>query len=168
MMKQDKIPHVYRQTGAYARAHNELDQFRNSNIQNALCCEAIEQAISNGFDGFRLNPEVVTPVINTFGVDRVQYVLANTVQLKMYDGRFSEGNKQWANTIQIVDDNGAAFDRRLHFAINSHPVVLDGFISLARKEIQERIKPSVLDRLKAKKPKKEVAEKKVRTQKDAR
>jgi len=147
-MKQDNITPVYMHTAAYAREHGELDLFRNSNIQNALCCEAIEKAISTHFDGFRLDPNVVNPVFDSFGTERVQYVLANTVQLKKWDGRFSPANKEWADTIPIVEDNANGIDRRLHFVINSHPAVLDGFVQLARKAIQELERPSVLQKLK--------------------
>ena len=32
------------------------------------------------------------PIIEIFGINRTMYVLANTLQLKQYDGRFSRGN----------------------------------------------------------------------------
>lgn len=38
-------------------------------------------------------------VIETYGLDRVMLVLANTVQLQDWDGRYSPRNKEWAKTI---------------------------------------------------------------------
>ena len=38
-------------------------------------------------------------VIETYGIDRVMFVLANTVQLQDWDGRYSPRNKAWAKTI---------------------------------------------------------------------
>jgi hypothetical protein len=64
----------------------------------------------------------------------VQYVLANTVQEKNYDGRFSLDNKSWANEIQIVESE----EERNHFVVDSHPAVLDGFIHMIRKKENEK------------------------------
>ena len=40
-------------------------------------------------------------MIEQFGYTRALYVLANTVQQKDWDGRFSSANKTWAKTVDI-------------------------------------------------------------------
>ena len=57
------------------------------------------------------------------------YVLANTVQINSGDGRYSPSNKEWANQVYINNENK---DRRM-FVINSHPAIVDGFVSAYRK-----------------------------------
>ena len=91
------------------------------------------------------------------GMERVALVLANTVQLQDWDGRYSRRNKEWAKT--IPNDNPETV--RCGYALNSHPAVLDGFIDLVREEQQhsrtqreklEPSRPSVRDKLKQELP----------------
>jgi hypothetical protein len=71
-------------------------------------------------------------------------VLANTVRLSEWDGRYSQSTKDWAKGVELpeVRDN-----RDYHSS--AHPALLDGYIRLARKEMDsnER-KPSIIDALK--------------------
>ncbi len=141
---------VYRQTGMYAREHDELDQFRQSNVANIACRAAIEEAISKNFDGMHLKNEPEKEVLDVFGKERVEHVLANTIQQKEWDGRFSRSNKEWASAFDIPADVVMGRDRRLQFIVNSHPAVLDGFISQTRKVIHEKERPSVRGQLQKK------------------
>ena len=153
MENMTQIP-VYRQTGMHAREHGELDQFRQSNVANIACRAAIEKAIAENFDGMRLRADAAAQVLSEFGAERVQFVLANTVQQKSWDGRFSRENKAWAATFAIEPDVVMGMDRRLQFIVNSHPAVLDGFITMTRKAALESERPSVLESLKKKAPQK--------------
>ena len=146
-MEQMKQIPVYRQTGMYAREHGELDQFRQSNVANIACRAAIEKAVAESFDGMRLRSDAVEPVLSEFGSERVLFVLANTVQHKDWDGRFSRENKSWAAAFPIEPDVVMGMDRRLQFIVNSHPAVLDGFIRLSREEAQNQQRRSVRDQL---------------------
>ena len=81
-----------------------------------------------------------------YGPERVSLVLAATVQVKSWDGRFSSANKDWAFTFdfpEAKDDLG--FDRRDNYAVTSHPAILDGFINLARQKIRELEQPADKD-----------------------
>ena len=151
MENMKQIP-VYRQTGMYAKEHGELDQFRQSNVANIACRAAIEKAIAENFDGMRLRTDAAAQVLGEFGAERVQFVLANTVQQKSWDGRFSRENKAWAAAFPIEPDVVMGMDRRVQFVVNSHPAVLDGFITMTRKAVLESERPSVLESLKKKAP----------------
>ena len=146
-MEQMKQIPVYRQTGMYAREHGELEQFRQSNVANIACRAAIEKAIAENFDGMRLRADAAEPVLSEFGSERVLFVLANTVQHKDWDGRFSRENKAWAAAFSIEPDVIMGMDRRLQFIVNSHPAVLDGFIRMAREAAQNQQRSSVRDQL---------------------
>lgn len=145
-----KVP-IYRNTGEYAREHGELELFRASNRANLECRAAIEEAIGKNFDGMYLQKGAARPVIQEFGAERVLYVLANTVQRKDWDGRFSRDNKQWAQTVIIPADVVMGTDRRIFCVVESHPAVLDGFIHMAREEVKamqkEAAKESVHEKL---------------------
>ena len=146
-MEQMKQIPVYRQTGMYAREHGELEQFRQSNVANIACRAAIEKAITENFDGMRLRADAAEPVLSEFGSERVLFVLANTVQHKDWDGRFSRENKAWAAAFSIEPDVVMGMDRRVQFIVNSHPAVLDGFICMAREAAQNQQRRSVRDQL---------------------
>ena len=146
-MEQMKQIPVYMQTGMYAREHGELDQFRQSNVANIACRAAIEKAIAENFDGMRLRSDAAELVLSEFGAERVLFVLANTVQHKDWDGRFSRENKAWAAAFSIEPDVVMGMDRRQQFIVNSHPAVLDGFIRMAREAAQNQQHRSVRDQL---------------------
>lgn len=146
-MEQMKQIPVYRQTGMYAREHGELEQFRQSNVANIACRAAIEKAIAENFDGMRLRADAAEPVLREFGSERVLFVLANTVQHKDWDGRFSHENKAWVAAFVIEPDEVMGMDRRLQFIVNSHPAVLDGFIRMVREVAQNQQCRSVRNQL---------------------
>ena len=60
------------------------------------------------------------------------YILANTVQTQGGDGRVSQANKQWAQTVPVVFERGK---RDMSYLITrTHPGVLNMFVSQARHE----------------------------------
>lgn len=129
---------IYHESGSHARKFGELEQFKASHWANIDCKKDIEKAISSHFDGFRLDRKCIDEVMEKYGPERVGLVLAATVQVKSWDGRFSSANKDWAFTFdfpEAKDDLG--FDRRDNYAVTSHPAILDGFINLARQKIRE-------------------------------
>ena len=97
------------------------------------CGLDIEKGISTHFDGMHLNTDFIANLYALYGEERMNYVLANTVQMSESDGRYSPGNKAWAKEINI---NNAEDDRRT-FYVNSHQAVLDGFITAYRKYVKE-------------------------------
>ena len=121
---------VYPHSAAYAREHGELEQYRASNNVNLQCKESIEAAVREYFDGMYLSHDAAKGVIETYGMERVALVLANTVQLQDWDGRYSPRNKEWAKTIPNYNSDTV----RCGYALNSHPAVLNGFIDLVREE----------------------------------
>ena len=141
---------LYQQSGEYAREHGELDAFRASRKANEACKEAIEAAIRDGFDGMHLRADV-KGVLAEFGPERVSYVLAATIQSKDWDERFSRDNKAWAATVPMMETE----DRRFSYVVNSHSTLLNGFVNMARKEMdamreQTEQKPSIKAQLAAK------------------
>lgn len=125
--------YVYPYSFQFAKGNQELDLYKESHKANVDCKNAIEKAISENFDGLRLEKNTAEQVISQFGYDRVNFVLANSVQEKSHDGRFSRENKEWANHFFILPDKIQGFDKRLEYAVDSHPAVLDGFINQARR-----------------------------------
>ena len=122
---------MYPYTAKEARERGELELWRANFRTNCACAGAIELAIRKGFDGMHLWTDCAKSVIDQYGYKRVGFVLANTLQEQSYDGRYHENNKKWSRTIFIPEDGG----HRHTFLINSHPAVLDGFVSEYRAEL---------------------------------
>lgn len=143
---------LYPHPANYAREHGELEQYRASKKANVACKEAIEAAIREHYHDSCLGSQAAARVIGAFGLDRTLYVLANTVQQKDWDERFSPANRQWAKTIAIPPNPDAwGNDRNSQFVVDSHSGLTDLFLSAVRREYcqaQEKThKPSVLAKL---------------------
>ena len=77
-------------------------------------------------------------------------ILAITVCQADWDRRYSPDNRAWANAMSIPANPDAwGTDRNCYLAVNSHPGLVDLFLSQTRKAYaQERQKTSVRDKLK--------------------
>lgn len=122
---------VYPYSQTEAKRLGEEALWRESFRANIACKEAIEQVIRENFDGMHLHEDCVDAVIECFGYKRTTYVLANTLKEKDFDGRFHEHNKEWSRQLYIPPDKNHNYS----FAVESHPAVLDGFISLYRQRL---------------------------------
>lgn len=115
---------VYKHNARYASVHGELALFKQSANLNRDCVGTLEAAIYYGFDGVRIDAEKIHEVIDTFGKERVEFIVANTIVNKMYDGRVSVANKAWAAGIVSV-----AYDQ---WRLNTHPYKLDLVADIVR------------------------------------
>ena len=82
--------------------------------------------------------------------DRAFHILAITVCQADWDRRYSPDNRAWANAMSIPANPDAwGTDRNCYLAVNSHPGLVDLFLSQTRKAYaQEQQKTSVRDMLK--------------------
>ena len=139
---------VYRENFDYARECREVETYRISLQANIACKEAIEQAISQSYDGRRLAEGTAAKVMKQFGAERVLYVLANTIQQKEWDGRFTYPNKEWAKMVSIPPNmDSFGMDRNYAIAVSSHPGLIDLFVTQARKEMERQPRTSVREQL---------------------
>lgn len=151
----ENIP-VYRHSAEYAVQHGEAFSYYESFDANQKCAAAIEKAIGDNYRDNHLDSKAaLAQVGQKFGMERLTYVLANTVQCKARDGRISEGNKRWAATIPVADDTSVKGEKRnLYFVVDRvNPGLIDLLVSQARNTLsRERIdgkkKPSILEKLK--------------------
>lgn len=106
----------------------EINAWRENNQENQRCAQEIQTAIAANFDGYRLKQGLCDAVIQTYGLDRVKYVIASTVQSFDHDGRITRDNKAWAKQFPIADKEP---DRR-SYLINSSTGLLDIFLREVR------------------------------------
>lgn len=96
---------LYRHSLKEAVRHEEKDLWRESYKISCDCARAIERSIAENYDGKKLGPDLAEPIIQQYGFNRVNWVLANTVQQKKEDGRISPENRQWAETFPIPQES---------------------------------------------------------------
>lgn len=144
---------LYKHSRADAVEMDVLEKWQRSYRLNCDCKEAIEAAIREHFDGMHLDSKCVNEVFSEYGYDRTMWVLAATIRCKDYDGRFSNSNKKWAKGIITTD---ISTDEMRRYAVDSHPAVLDGFTTEARKQYKAL---GLLDNKKCLSDDKEYAEK---------
>ena len=124
-------PYLYRRSLAVARRRNQIDLWQESLRENIRCKDAIEEAIRRHFDGMHMRFDCIEPMIRDFGFLRIAWVLANTLQQKNWDGRFSSQNRAWAAQFPVPNE-----DRVIQYIVESHPAVLNGFVSEYREVLQ--------------------------------
>ena len=108
----DPMPEVpiYRETANYAYEAGELESYRASLAANVECRRAIEAAISSNYGDNRLDADAaVKSVLEQFSLERIRYVLANTIQQKDFDGRIPQPLKEWAKTVDVCPENATQF-----------------------------------------------------------
>ncbi len=131
-------PYLYCEPLQEAERNHEIELWQESFQENIFCREAVEKAIRESFDGMHLKEDCVEKVIADYGYKRLGWVLAGTVRQKSWDGRFSRDNREWAKQTFIPEDlDSMGRDRNSVFVVESHPAVLDGFISRFRQAVQE-------------------------------
>ena len=72
-----------------------------------------------------LEDGAVDQVVKQYGMERVGYILANTLRYKNYDGRFSHSNKEWAEQVGTPENNARIIKFRADWVVTSHSAVLD-------------------------------------------
>lgn len=65
----------------------------------------------------------------------VFFVIAS-ICIKSYDGRFSHSNKEWAEQVSTPEHNADRMTFRTDWVVDSHPAILDGFVTMFRKELE--------------------------------
>ena len=126
---------VYYEPFSYAKENDEVDLYRTSYRLNSECKQAINEAIADNYDGMYLGDGAVDQVVRQYGMERVGYILANTLHHKSYDGRFSPGNKEWAEQVSTPEHNADRMTFRTDWVVDSHPAILDGFVTMFREEL---------------------------------
>ena len=146
---------VYKNDAEYAIEHDELPAYRESFRVNMACRDALETAIHESYHDYCLDTgKAATQVAAQFGMERMAYVLANTVRAFDHDGRISRNNKAWAQTIPVCTDADEwGHERSRYFLVSQvNPGLVDLLVSHVRREMAKEKevpskRPSVLEKI---------------------
>ena len=144
--RNDRTPQItplYMNDAAYAFSHGEGDDYRASLIANVECRNAIGEAIGKNYNDNSLDVSFAKGIVDTYGAERVQAVLAATISASESDGRITLGNKTWAKDVPLP--KGDTSEYRLN---KTHPGLVDIFCRAVRKlQTECDRKPSVIGKL---------------------
>lgn len=104
----------------------EAEITRLNNEIRLECKQEIEKQIAEKYNGFSVPQNTVSEIVEKYGIDCVQFVLANTIVQAWKEGRFSLRNKEWASSILTEGEWSNTL------ILNTHPTILDGFTNQVR------------------------------------
>lgn len=146
---------VYKNDAEYAIEHDELPAYRESFRVNMACRDALEKAIHESYHDYCLDAgRASAQVAAQFGMERMAYVLANTVRAFDHDGRISRDNKAWAQTVPVcADADEWGHERSRYFLVSQvNPGLVNLLVSRVREELARENdapakRPSVLEKI---------------------
>ena len=125
---------------------NELQQKWREEFCSVLACKDAfteNAALTHSYHDRRL-PEFLKEIIQAHGQDRVQRVLAATVNRAPWDGRYYRSVKEWAAQIepfpQFPGHQEEARDFS-EFCINDHPIIVIATVRLLMNWEKELARP---------------------------
>jgi len=148
----DKKTSPYPYSADIAGQNGDTALYNESLNKNKSCAEMIGKVIDNNerlreYNAYDLRT-AVNDVIAAFGAERMNWVLANTMQ-NNDDGRYSRSNMEWAKAFVIPKDRNM-----FSYDVLRHPVHIDSFVRTAREicseihNAQKTDKPSILGQVK--------------------
>lgn len=151
-----KYPEVYRLSLGEASFRGELERYWDSAPLDSACRLSMDSAISlHSRDGV-LPPGCLNHVLEEYGFDRVEWILANTIQQKWDDTHISQENKEWAESFHVPRNDPIGGSTWLECVMHSPVEAVEMAASLVREEHSRqreekgvRRKPSILEQLAA-------------------
>lgn len=129
-VKKSLVP-LYTKDRITAKENGETAECLNSFKENRSCAAAIDKALNENYSENRLDTDkALNTVVEQFGIERVNHVLAAQIVNHDWDGRYHNDVKAWAK--EHMKDYSAEFieDSRSYY-LNAHPVLIDGLASKA-------------------------------------
>lgn len=118
---------IYRKSYESAYGHGESNAYVADRNLNAECCNAINTAINESrYDTHYYKMEdAAKQVVDEYGSERVELIMAKIVAGADWDGRYSRQNKDWAKGFEIPSTMKDIYS-------NTHPILLEGFLNKVR------------------------------------
>ncbi len=130
-----EFPYLYRNSYAEARRFGETQAHEDSFRENVSCARAIEKAISRYFNEAddSLLEGCAQSVLEQYGFQRVNFVLANSLQETGCKYLISDETHQWGQRTFVPSDG--KYNR--YFAVQMGGALLESFINQTRQAYQE-------------------------------
>ena len=124
---------LYKYSRTEAGERGELARWQASHDRNMEVARTLTEAIDKRCEDV---PAAVRPVVEKYGIRRVMWVLANTVQLiDPTDPRIGADNRAWAKAVPLPPDGK---DTQFMFYVRSNPCLVNTAIHTVQQMLQER------------------------------
>ena len=130
-----KYPPVYRLSLGEAKQRGELEQFWKSSSLDSSCQLAINSALLVRIGRNNHVSESLKRILEDYGRDRVEWILAHSIVQKKDDGHISEENRQWAASFHVPRNDPIGGSFWLSCVVDGSAELLEQAVNLVRKEL---------------------------------
>ena len=115
-----------------AAEHKEHDAYNRSQALNVEFMDEMTSRIRSTYNGRSLDSSLPRGLLAEFGTERTSVLLANVIQHRPWDGRFSPDNRRWAQSFDLPHDD--VWDKLSR--CDTHPGLLNVLTTEVRREIR--------------------------------
>lgn len=157
-----KYPEVYRLSLGEAKSRGELERFYDSLFLDSCCRLSMDSAVFFGFREGALKPGCMDRILEEYGFDRVEWILAHTIRENRDDPHISQKNREWADAFHVPRNDPIGGSLWLACVMGKPMAAVEQAANLVReehsrqcsrqKESQAQRKPSIRKQLAADAP----------------
>ena len=114
------------------RDREEMELWLDEHRDSIACRNAIDEAIREGLNNAHLQDDGARKTIEEFGIQRVELVLAATVQDRSMEEGFSRQTLDWAKCRTL-----APMERCSGYVLTAAPEMVDGFVRQYLQTVEE-------------------------------
>lgn len=150
-----KYPEVYRLSLGEASSRGELGRYWASAPLDSACRLSLDSAISRHCRGGALPPGCLDHILEEYGFDRVEWILANTIHQEGDSAHISRENREWAESFHVPRNDPIGGSAWLGCVMHSPAGAVEAAAGMVREghrrqeEKGVRRRPSILGQLAA-------------------
>lgn len=157
LKRKGKYPEVYRLSLGEAKSRGELERFYRSLSLDSGCRLALDSVVFLGFREGALKPGCMDRILEEYGFDRVEWILAHTIRENREDPHISQRNREWADAFHVPRNDPIGGSMWLECVMAGPMAAVEQAADMVREEhgrqrdrqkgSQERSKPSIRKQL---------------------
>lgn len=134
LIRKGKYPEVYRLSHEEARSRGELGRFRASDREDRYCRLAMDSAIFLQLNDGSLNPGCLNRILEEYGLDRAEWILAHSILERRDSPEVSQTNKEWAASFHVPRNGSIGGSLWLGCVLNCPASAVEAAANMVREE----------------------------------
>ena len=126
---------VYRYSIEEAKINDEMDRWKESYRENCDCARSIEKMLRLNSSNVETLESAVDNIVHEYGLERVFYVLANTLKENSHNKEFSDETKMWISSMSTCIETD---DTTWLFSIDCESSEVDRFVKTLKQIWDEK------------------------------
>ncbi len=132
LMRMGKHPEVYRLSFGEAKSRGELGRFHASDREDGYCRLAMDSAICRQLNRGPLRPGFLNRILEEYGFDRVEWILAHTIHENRDSPAVSQENKEWAAAFHVPRNDPVGGSLWLGCVMHCPPAAVETAANMVR------------------------------------